>query len=130
MLQAYVETPSESAFAELVERNKGLVYASALRQTTDPGLAGEITQAVFVVPARTANTLNPATILSGWLFRARCFATADALKVQRRRVRPVILQILEHLGLPASVPHLPAPPDPPDDLAADQPCDRCYEPLG
>ncbi len=49
LLRAYVENGSEAAFAAIVERHKGLVYASALRQTGDAGLAEEITQAVFVV---------------------------------------------------------------------------------
>jgi RNA polymerase sigma factor (sigma-70 family) len=87
LLRAYVETASEPAFAALVERHKGLVYASALRQTNDPGLAEEITQAVFVVLARKAVTLRRGVVLSGWLFRATRFAAADALKVERRRVQ-------------------------------------------
>jgi RNA polymerase sigma factor (sigma-70 family) len=87
LLRAYVEHGSEAAFAAIVERHKGLVYASALRQTGDAGLAEEITQAVFVVLARKAATLKPGTILSGWLFRATRFATSDALKGARRRAR-------------------------------------------
>lgn len=84
-LRAHVEQGSESAFAAIVERHKGLVYASALRQTGDPGLAEEITQAVFVVLARKAATLKPGTLLSGWLFRTTRFAASDALKSERRR---------------------------------------------
>src|SRR5213593_4742432 len=87
LLDAYAGRGSESAFTEIVERHKGLVYASALRQTGDAGLAEEITQAVFIVLARKAATLKPETILSGWLFRATRFAAADALKRERRRVR-------------------------------------------
>jgi RNA polymerase sigma factor (sigma-70 family) len=87
LLRAYVEHGSEAAFAAIVERHKGMVYASALRQTGDAGLAEEITQAVFVVLARKAATLKPGTILSGWLFRATRFATSDALKGERRRIR-------------------------------------------
>ena len=87
LLRAYVEHGSETAFGAIVERHKGLVYASALRQTGDAGLAEEITQAVFIVLARKAATLKPGAILSGWLFRATRFATSDALKGERRRVR-------------------------------------------
>ena len=86
LLRAYVDTASEAAFTELVERHKGLVYASALRQTGDPGLAEEITQAVFIVLARKAASLKPETIISGWLFRATGFAAADAFKRERRRL--------------------------------------------
>jgi len=87
LLRAYVESGSEAAFTEMVERHKGLVYASALRQTGNRGLAEEITQAVFVILARKAATLKPGTILSGWLFRATRFAAGDALKSERRRLR-------------------------------------------
>ena len=85
LLRAYVESGSEAAFAAIVERHKGLVYASALRQAGDATLAEEITQAVFIVLARKAATLKPGTILSGWLFRATRFAACDALKIERRR---------------------------------------------
>jgi RNA polymerase sigma factor (sigma-70 family) len=84
-LHEYVSGGSDAAFARIVERHKGLVYASALRQTGDAGLAEEITQAVFIVLARKAATLRPGVILSGWLFRATRFAARDALKVERRR---------------------------------------------
>jgi RNA polymerase sigma factor (sigma-70 family) len=86
LLQAYVRAGDESAFAALVGRHKGLVYGSALRQTNDPALAEEITQAVFIVLARKASMLKSGTILSGWLFRATRFIACDALKTERRRM--------------------------------------------
>src|SRR5437899_8731518 len=85
LLHRYVESGSEVAFAAIVERYKGLVYASALRQVRNPDLADEIAQAVFVVLARKASTLRRGIILSGWLFRTTCFAARDALKAERRR---------------------------------------------
>ncbi|HWN95638.1 MAG TPA: sigma-70 family RNA polymerase sigma factor [Methylomirabilota bacterium] len=87
LLHTYVRTGDEAAFATLVERHKGLVYGSALRQTNNPALAEEITQAVFIVLARKAPALKPDTILSGWLFRATRFIACDALKAEGRRVK-------------------------------------------
>jgi RNA polymerase sigma factor (sigma-70 family) len=87
LLRAYVERADESAFAALVERHKGLVYASALRQTSDASLAEEITQAVFIILARKAATLRPGVILSGWLFRTTRLAASDALRGEQRRSR-------------------------------------------
>ena len=41
----------------------------------------------------------------------------------------VVRQILDPLGLPTTAPRLRAPPDPPEDLAADQPRQWSYEPV-
>ncbi len=40
----------------------------------------------------------------------------------------VVRQLLDHLGLPTAAPRLRAPPDPPDNLAADPARDWVYEP--
>jgi uncharacterized protein (TIGR03435 family) len=85
LLREYAARNSEDAFAALVSRHVNLVYSVALRQVGDAHLAEEITQAVFVILARKANSLGEKTILSGWLCRTARFASADAVKMQRRR---------------------------------------------
>ncbi len=87
LLQAYVTDRSEPAFAELVGRHAGTVYASALRQTRDPHKAEEVVQAVFILLARKASSLGPSVPLGPWLFRAACYASKDLLKAERRRVQ-------------------------------------------
>jgi RNA polymerase sigma factor (sigma-70 family) len=87
LLRRFTEENSEAAFAEIVARHVNLVYSVAWRQVRDAGLAGEITQAVFIILSRKAKSFNDQTILSSWLCRTVRYAGANALTIQRRRQR-------------------------------------------
>ena len=85
LVREFAASRSDAAFAELVQRHIGLVHSAALRQAGDAHLAGDITQAVFIILARKAASLGPKTVLSAWLYRATRYAASDALKTRRRR---------------------------------------------
>jgi len=88
LLREYARRNSEEAFAALVSRHVNLVYSVALREAHDPHLAEEITQGVFIILARKAESLGAKTIISGWLCRTARYASANALTIQRRRQPP------------------------------------------
>ena len=76
---------SPDAFTELVQRHTPLIYSAALRQTRDPHMADDITQAVFLLLSQKARRLGQSTILTAWLYRTTRFAALDAMKKHRRR---------------------------------------------
>ncbi|HEY7120351.1 MAG TPA: sigma-70 family RNA polymerase sigma factor [Tepidisphaeraceae bacterium] len=88
LLAHYVRENSQPAFARLVQRHIGLVYAAARRQVGgDPHLAEDVTQAVFLLLANKARArqIPSGTILAGWLFNATRYAAANAKKSEARR---------------------------------------------
>lgn len=87
LLRAYIQTGSETAFASLVRRYVDQVYAMALRQTRDPHLAQDATQAVFLILVRKARSLPAGTILPGWFFTTTRFVTQTMLRTERRRLQ-------------------------------------------
>lgn len=76
---------SGDAFQQLVERHIDFVYAAALRQTRNPHIAEEITQAVFLLLSQKAGRLKPGTVIKGWLFNATRYVVANSRRAEARR---------------------------------------------
>ena len=85
LLRRYAKENSQEAFAVLTERYLGLVYSVCLRELHDPELAQDVTQAVFLLLARTALSFRSRTALPGWLFRTARFASQNARTRELRR---------------------------------------------
>lgn len=85
LLHRYTKNASQDAFAGLVRRYAGLVYATALRRTGQHAAAEEVMQLVFADLARRAPALAEDNRLGAWLHRRACMAASDFLKAERRR---------------------------------------------
>ena len=85
LLRRYARENSQEAFAVLTARYLGLVYSVCLREVHDPEQAQDVTQAVFLLLARTAPSFRSRTALSGWLFRTARFASQNARTREVRR---------------------------------------------
>src|SRR5690348_4485382 len=86
LLKEYATSGSEEAFRELVSRHVAVVYAAARRQVGDT-LAGDVTQAVFVLVARKAGKLGPKTVLVAWLLTTTRLVSRATLRSELRRQR-------------------------------------------
>jgi RNA polymerase sigma factor (sigma-70 family) len=87
LLDAYANGGSHDAFAQLMHRHAGMVYASARRQVRDVHLAEDVTQTVFVTLSKKARRLPSHATLAGWLLKTTHFAACNALRHERRLKR-------------------------------------------
>lgn len=86
LLSQFARNGSEDAFAELVRRYVGLVHSVALRHTSSPDHAQDITQAVFIILARKAGSLGRKTVLPGWLYHTARLTAANDRRARARRI--------------------------------------------
>jgi RNA polymerase sigma factor (sigma-70 family) len=103
LLDRFTRNESDDAFAALVSRYVHLVYSVALRHTANPHHAEEITQAVFIILARRAASLDHRTIVSGWLYHTARLTAANFLRSEIRRSKR------EHESFMQSQPDEPPP---------------------
>lgn len=84
LLTRFTRTKDARAFATLVARHQRLVTSAARRQVHDSAVADDVTQAVFIVLARKAASVDGRS-LTGWLLAATRLASKNALRTSARR---------------------------------------------
>jgi DNA-directed RNA polymerase specialized sigma24 family protein len=67
LLRRYVESHDDDTFDEIVKQYRLVVYQTALSQTSNADLAEDVTQAVFILLSRKAESLARHTSVLGWL---------------------------------------------------------------
>lgn len=87
LLEDFVVHRSETGFRAITDQYLKLVYSTALRITNDPHAAEDVTQAVFILLARKAESLPKKVLLAGWLYRTTHFVASRAVRSELRRQR-------------------------------------------
>lgn len=86
LLARFAKNDCEEAFGTLVKRHVNLVYSTASRCTGNPEAAEEVTQAVFILLARKAESLGQKTVLPGWLYQTARMTAANWRRAESRRL--------------------------------------------
>lgn len=85
LLRAYAATGDPQAFAELVKRYAGLVFAAAQRICRNVQDAEDVAQGAFLELARQANSITDN--VAGWL---HCVATRRAASLAISSWQPIV----------------------------------------
>jgi uncharacterized protein (TIGR03435 family) len=85
LLRQYVQSHSQEAFRELVDRHLPMVYATARRVVGDAQLAEDVAQGTFSTLAQKAVGLGSSLVVGGWLYHTTRHLALHALRTERRR---------------------------------------------
>jgi RNA polymerase sigma factor (sigma-70 family) len=86
LLRRFLRDGSQEAFAGLVTEHTDLVFSSAMRRLGNQTAAEDVTQAVFVILAQKAATMNPDKVnLPGWFYNTTRYASLAYLRDERLR---------------------------------------------
>lgn len=87
LLERYLATRDQWAFAELAGAHLGLIYSAALRITRSPDLAEEVAQTVLIKLAGLRRSLPAKLALNVWLHRVTRSSAIDLVRAEERRRR-------------------------------------------
>lgn len=85
MMAEFAANRSEAAFEAILRLHGRLVFATALRQLGDRGLAEEVMQTVFVALAEQMPSLRSDRTLAGWLYRTTVNQARQRWRAEWRR---------------------------------------------
>ena len=88
LLERYVQSDDQAAFAEIVDRHGPMLLGLCRRQLGDVHLAEDVLQATFLVLARKAHAIKRQESLAGWLY-----TVAQRLVRQARMTRTAEKQL-------------------------------------
>ncbi|HEY0009837.1 MAG TPA: sigma-70 family RNA polymerase sigma factor, partial [Tepidisphaeraceae bacterium] len=84
LLRQFAADRSDAAFARIVDRYGGLIYAAAKRHVGQTQLAEDVTQATFWTLACKADSIPPERSLAAWLLTTTRFIALNARRKQAR----------------------------------------------
>lgn len=87
LLERYVRSADEAAFAEIVRRHSPLVLAVTRRRIGSSGFAEDAAQQVFIALSRRARQLREIPCLGAWLQKAAVYESATILRREARHRR-------------------------------------------
>lgn len=84
----------ETAFKQIVESTKGLVYNTALGIVQNPEDAEDVAQEVYIQMYESINAFKGESKLSTWLYRISVSKSMDHLRKKKRKKRFAFVQSL------------------------------------
>ena len=88
LLERFRSLRCHDAFAELVRRHAGFVYATCRRRLGgDAHLAEDVAQAVFLLLSRRPPQRAGSAALAGWLYQTAVYACHNAMRARHTRQR-------------------------------------------
>jgi RNA polymerase sigma factor (sigma-70 family) len=102
-LATFIRAADEAAFATLVHRHGPLALHTALSILRDRQLAEDVAQAVFLILARNARSLNGRPCLAPWVYRVAQRLASNQKRshaLRQRRESEAAARLYDHPGSP------------------------------
>ena len=85
LVLAFGKRGDPTLFEALFDRHKDMVYGACLRILSDPQLAQDASQAVFLLLAQRVGRVREGSAVAGWLYLTACRCARHLARSERRR---------------------------------------------